>query len=82
MTHNLKIHPEYFQAVIMGAKTFEIRKNDREFEVGDLLKLSEFEPEHDDYTDRECTAIITYMTDYKQQKGYVVLSIKLLSYID
>lgn len=35
--HNLKILPEYYIAVSDGSKTFEIRKNDRDFHLGDIL---------------------------------------------
>lgn len=37
--HNLKLNDRYFDAVANGVKTFEIRKNDRGFCVGDTLKL-------------------------------------------
>lgn len=34
-THTLKIQKQYADAVLNGTKTFEIRKNDRNFKVGD-----------------------------------------------
>lgn len=37
MVHELKIAPEYFKDVRTGLKKFEIRKNDRDFKVGDRL---------------------------------------------
>ena len=37
--HNLKIKPQYFKDVVSGIKTFEVRKNDRNFKVGDLMVL-------------------------------------------
>lgn len=36
-THRLKIHEQYADAVLNGTKTFEIRKNDRNFKVGDKI---------------------------------------------
>lgn len=39
MTHQLKTDPEVFDAVASGAKTFEFRRNDRDFQVGDDLIL-------------------------------------------
>lgn len=40
--HELKIKEEYFNAVIRGEKTFELRKNDRNYQVGDLIHFVEF----------------------------------------
>ncbi len=37
--HLLKSWPEYFEKLIDGTKTFEIRKNDRDFQVGDELEI-------------------------------------------
>ena len=37
--HELKTDPQVFDDVVEGRKPFEIRKDDRGFEVGDLLKL-------------------------------------------
>jgi hypothetical protein len=44
MEHILKTLPEYFAAVEDGSKTFELRKNDRDFRVGDTLLLMECKP--------------------------------------
>ena len=41
-THELKIYPKYFEAILDGKKTFEIRKNDRYFHVGDRIVLKEW----------------------------------------
>lgn len=37
--HELKTDPEAFYAIESGSKKFELRKNDRDFQVGDLLIL-------------------------------------------
>lgn len=76
MTHELKILPEYFEAVASGRKQFEIRKNDRDYKVGDLLTLHEHDPWEDEHTGNSYTVKITYITDYAQQPGYVVMGIK------
>lgn len=45
-THDLKVWPEYFAALLSGEKTFEFREDDREprFAVGDMLRLREWTP--------------------------------------
>lgn len=72
--HELKILPEYFEAVVSGNKRFEIRKNDRNYKKGDILRLNEYQDGQ--YTGDVHVAEITYITDYVQQDGYVVLGIK------
>lgn len=73
MTHELKILTEYFEPVISGRKRFEIRENDRDYKIGDRLILREWTGES--YTGDSYKAEITYITDYAQQDGYVVLGI-------
>lgn len=36
-THRLKVFAKYADAIMSGVKTFEIRKNDRGYEVGDKI---------------------------------------------
>lgn len=38
-THNLKLSIEFCGAVLNGEKTFEVRKNDRGFQTGDLIRF-------------------------------------------
>jgi hypothetical protein len=60
-THELKTWPDYFCALLDGSKTFEYRRNDREFKVGDVLRLREWEPTFQQYTGREMNRKVTYI---------------------
>lgn len=70
MVHELKILPEFFEAVTSRRKQFEIRKNDRPFQVGDLVILREWD--HGKYTGNSYHVFITYLTDFGQPEGQVV----------
>ena len=74
--HNLKIRPEYFNAIEKGDKTFEVRYNDRNYQPHDILVLQEHDGEN--YTGREITVEVTYLLDNPGycKEGYVVMSIK------
>ena len=74
--HELKIEPKYFEAVKDGRKKFEIRKNDRNYQEGDILVLLEYDKYYEAFTGEKITVEISYMTDYAQKDGYVVLGIE------
>ena len=59
--HELKTWPEFFEAVRDGTKTFEVRKNDRNFQVGDVLMLVEYDPHKGEYTGQKETRRVTYI---------------------
>lgn len=75
--HLLKIFPEYYDAQLLDLKNFEIRKDDRDFRVGDEIWLREFDPKTNEFTGRDLSRVITYITDYQQKPGYVVLGTKV-----
>lgn len=60
-SHDLKTWPVYFQPIIQGEKTFEIRSNDRNFRVGDILLLREYDPETRTYSGRWAKAKVSYI---------------------
>lgn len=75
-SHELKIKPEFFEPVLSGHKTAEIRCADRPlpFCAGDELWLREFTTE-EGYTGRDVYRVITHVTDLKgYMPGYVMLS--------
>ena len=87
-THELKCWPEFFDAVADGRKTFEVRKADRDFRLGDVLVLREWQPAHtekwslrklpDRYTGREVRAVVTYiLAGTGIEPGYVCMGIRL-----
>lgn len=80
MKHELKILPKYYNDVVTGAKNFELRKNDRNFQVGDILVLKEWSG---DYTGNEIEAEVKYILqdcpEYGLDEGYCIMSLNVLS---
>ena len=79
MIHELKILPEYYRAVVERRKTFEVRKNDRNFTVGDRVRLCEYDPAYIcKYTGRVWYGRITYILDDPLycKEGFVIMSIE------
>ena len=80
MKHFLKIKRQYFNSVLSNEKTFEIRKNDRNYNVGDKLILSEVD-ENEFQTGRQLIVKITYLINgpiYGLESGFCILSIKTI----
>ncbi|EGR4076000.1 DUF3850 domain-containing protein [Vibrio fluvialis] len=67
--HELKILPEYFALQLSGEKRFEVRHNDRDFQIGDTLILNEWDGES--YTGRCITVVITCMLTAEQFDGII-----------
>lgn len=82
MTHVLKVWPEYFDALLDGRKTFEWRKADRDYRVGDTLLLREWT--FPNYSGREVARTISYIMRpggfFDFPAGYVVLGFAALSH--
>ena len=77
--HKLKTWPMFFQAVLEGSKPFELRKNDRHFNVGDILILEEYDPDAEGYTGRKCERKISYVLDanpFIDLHGHVILGLE------
>lgn len=77
--HELKIWPEYFDDVFHRRKNFEVRKNDRGYQVGDFIVLRRFDPNKGEYIGGICGREITYMLEggkFGIEPGYVVLGLE------
>ena len=77
MKHKVKILPKYLQAVLKGEKTFEIRKNDRGYKVGDIIELREWDLERNRCTGLCVRKKITYvLEDFEGIKeGFCILGL-------
>lgn len=78
--HDLKIEPQYWHDIVYGNKGFEVRKNDRDYKVGDYLHLKEYEDGK--YTGRMIEARVNYITPTEcigLKKNYVVMNLLVLS---
>ena len=84
--HELKCVPESFQAIYWGDKTADFRRNDRDYQVGDILILRAWDTETRDYVSPEVERLAQYHglvarvshmeTGFGIPEGYVMLSIK------
>jgi len=84
-----KVWPEYFQQIVDGKKTFELRLNDFDISEGDTLVLNEWDPATKDYTGRTLEKQVGYVGKWKiddltkfwprediDEKGLQVISLK------
>lgn len=81
VTHALKTHPAPFAAILSGDKTCEFRRNDRDFQVGDTLRLEEYDPDAhpvDRYSGRYIVARISHVlsSGFGMPEGFAMLSFK------
>ncbi|MEH2508650.1 hypothetical protein V1291_000004 [Nitrobacteraceae bacterium AZCC 1564] len=81
--HELKCTPQYFRALESGVKPFEIRRDDRSFQRGDILQLNEWDynrspVESMKYTGRSLIRRITYiLTNHDGlAPGFVILGLE------
>lgn len=75
MHHDLKCIEPFFSDVVAGRKPFEIRKNDRNFLLGDTFTLWQFDPVNYRLSGEKFGPhTITYLTNYRQHEPYVVFS--------
>lgn len=61
MTHELKCWIDVFYDMYIGLKTFEVRLNDRNYQVGDSLLLKEWDSDTNTYTGRQILKRVTYI---------------------
>lgn len=82
-SHYLKTVQPYFSEIEKGSKTFEVRKNDRNFAVGDEVYLQEYDAKLKTYSGKEIRATITYLLNEFEliYLGACVFSFKVTQHI-
>ncbi len=81
-----KVWPQYFEKILSGEKTFELRLADFECRPGDILVLKEWDPGMKAFTGREIEKEATFVFKTKDSKfwtkeeiekhGYQVISFR------
>lgn len=76
--HHIKLGASFFAEVESGEKTFELRKNDRDYKKGDILEMMEFKDGKN--TGRIVRVLVTYiLTEFTGlEDGYCIMAIKLM----
>jgi hypothetical protein len=81
--HTLKCWPAYFEAIERGDKTFEVRRDDRGFQKGDILNLVEYDPkkptEGQRFTGNATQVLVSYVLTGGQfgiEPGHVVMGLQ------
>jgi hypothetical protein len=77
MKHNLKTLPAFFESTLQGFKTFEIRKDDRDFSIMDVIILDEYNGK--DFTGRKQFFRVNYILrnvpEFGLCSGFVLLGL-------
>lgn len=78
VTHQIKLGAEFFDDAAAGRKSFELRKNDRNYKEGDMLEMEEIKDGKK--TGRKCSKRIVYMMENFEglENGYCILGCELL----
>ncbi|HLC80373.1 DUF3850 domain-containing protein [Candidatus Woesearchaeota archaeon] len=81
-----KVWPEYFQKILDGKKTYELRLADFECKEGDVLVLKEWNPATKQFTGRTLEKTVTYVSKTKnmtfwtkeeiEKYGYQIIAFK------
>ena len=87
--HDVKSWPYLFEATLSGRKKHDMRRvSDRDYQVGDTLRLCEYDPEMRSYTGRELRMRISYITSAEYpcalsgeglDRDFCILSLERLS---
>ena len=86
-SHDLKSWPQFFRPIANRVRTHELRRNDRDFRVGDVVLLREWDPETERYTGARCEVVVSSITsqevpcaasDEGLRPDFCILSVRVL----
>ena len=77
--HQIRLASTYFDDVVSGKKSFELRKNDRGYKEGDFLEMLEFTDGRN--TGRSVQVLVTYLLENYTglEEGYCIMGTKVVS---
>jgi hypothetical protein len=87
-THIVKSWAHFYDAILRGWKTHDLRKDDRDYQVGDSLQLERYDNINGRYTGEHLQARITYITNKQMPcafsssvlpADYCILSLKVIT---
>lgn len=77
MVHDLKIEKKYYDRILSGEKTFEVRYNDRDYQTGDHLKLNVIPKNGDKCDYKPIIKGIAYIhSGLGMQDNYIIIGLK------
>jgi len=78
-THELKVIPRFWAKLEMGDLTFQLRRNDRDYRVGDILRLKEYSHDYG-FTGSTLVFDVTYILLPEDmpgiERGWCILGVK------
>lgn len=76
--HDIKCWPSYFEALLQNVKHFELRNNDRNYQVDDVLFIHEYDPDTELYTGRSLVRRVSFVVTEGPwlTPGYAALSLQ------
>lgn len=84
MTHYLKTWKSFYKSVADGSKRFEIRINDRDYNLGDTLVLQEYDTQLCDLTGKSRifkVAYILYGPAFGLSEGFCCMSLEPIFFL-
>lgn len=78
ITHDVKTWPDAYDAVYADWKPWEFRKNDRDYRVGDTLRMLRWSPETETFTGEEMRREVVWMLNGGQfgiPEGYCIMTL-------